>query len=222
MSADTPAARGGAWRFAGRAVALLLAGGLVALLAFGLIARAPDTTIDDALARGTAVPAPGFSLEVLTEGSQPPGVAQAFARAAGDGRVDLLELRGSAVVLNFWASWCVPCRDEAPLLQRGWMRHAAAGVVFVGLNMQDARTDAREFVRTFKQTFPQVRDPTDATARRWGVSGIPETLFITRDGRVVAHVIGVVTDQQLERGIVAATTGSAQDAALGGDVRPTR
>ena len=77
-------------------------------------------------------------------------------------------------------------------------------------------------MRTFKQTFPQVRDPTDTTARRWGVAGIPETLFITRDGRVVAHVIGVVTDQQLERGIAAATPGRARNAALGGELRPTR
>lgn len=220
MSADGPRARRGVMRYAGRISALVLAGGLVALLAYGLIARSADTTIDDALARDTAVPAPGFSLEVLATALRPANVA--FTTAAADGRVDLRELRGTPVVLNFWASWCIPCREEAPLLQRGWTRHAGEGVLFLGLNMQDVRSDARAFLRTFKQTFAHVRDPTNATARKWGVTGIPETFFIRRDGRVVGHVIGVVSAQQLERGIAAAVIGRAQNAALGGERRPTR
>lgn len=212
--------RPGPLHYAGRIAAFLLAGGLVGLLAYGLLARSPDTTIDDALAQAKPVPAPALSLDVLTPESVPP--SRAFARAAADGRVDLRELRGTPVVLNFWASWCVPCREEAPLLQRGWERHAGAGVLFLGLNMQDVRSDARAFLRTFGQTFPNVRDPTNATARTWGVSGIPETFFIGRDGRVVGHVIGVVTVEQLERGVANAVAGRAQDAALGGDRRPTR
>ena len=222
MSAEAPATRRGPLRYAGRVVAFLLAAGLVALLAFGLLARSADTTIDDALARARPVPAPGFSLDVLTSGSLPPRLAPAFLRAAGDNRLDLRELRGTPVVLNFWASWCIPCREEAPLLQRGWTRHAKDGVLFLGLNMQDVRSDARAFLRTFKQTFPHVRDPTNAAARTWGVSGIPETFFIRRDGRVVGHVIGVVTAQQLELGIANAIAGRARNAALGGDRRPTR
>ena len=95
-------------------------------------------------------------------------------------------------------------------------------MLFLGLNMQDVRSDARTFLRTFNQTFPNVRDPTNATARRWGVTGIPETFFIGRDGRVVGHVIGVISPQQLDRGIAGAIGGRAQDAALGGDRRPTR
>ena len=220
MSTEASDTRVAPLRYAGRIVAFLLAGGLIGLLAYGLLARSPDTTIDDALAQAKPVPAPGFSLDALTPRSVPPN--RAFARAAADGRVDLRELRGTPGVLNFWASWCVPCREEAPVLQRGWTRHAREGVLFVGLNMQDVRSDARTFLRTFKQTFSQVRDPTNATARKWGVSGIPETFFIDRDGRVVGHVIGVVTAQQLERGIADAVAGRAQNAALGGDRRPTR
>ena len=220
MSAETSTTRLGPSRYVGRIVVFLLAGGLVGLLAYGLLARSPDTTIDDALAQAKPVRAPGFSLDVLTPKSVP--VNRAFARAAADDRVDLRELRGTPVVLNFWASWCVPCREEAPLLQRGWTRHAREGVLFVGLNMQDVRSDARSFLQTFEQTFAQVRDPTNATARKWGVSGIPETFFIGRDGRVVGHVIGVVTVQQLERGVADAMDGRAQNAALGGDRRPTR
>jgi len=220
MKAQATDEKRGPLRYAGRVVAFALAAGLVGLLAYGLLARAPDTTIDDALANATPVPAPGFSLEALIARSRPANLA--FARAQADDRVDLRELRGTPIVLNFWASWCVPCREEAPLLQRGWIRHANAGVLFLGLNMQDVRSDARTFVRTFKQTFPHVRDPTNATARRWGVSGIPETFFIGRDGRIVGHVIGVVTPQQLERGVADAIAGRAQNAALGGDRRPTR
>ncbi|MFP5361559.1 MAG: TlpA family protein disulfide reductase [Thermoleophilia bacterium] len=220
MNAQTSKDERGPLRFAGRVVAFALAAGLVALLAYGLLARAPDTTIDDALANASPVPAPGFSLEALIAGSRPKNLA--FARAQADDRVDLRELRGTPIVLNFWASWCIPCRDEAPLLQRGWIRHAKAGVLFLGLNMQDVRSDARAFVTTFGQTFPHVRDPSNATARKWGVTGIPETFFIGRDGRVVGHVIGVVTVQQLERGIADAIAGRAQNAALGGDRRPTR
>jgi len=220
MNAEVSATPRGPLRHAGRVLAFVLAGGLVALLVYGLLARSPDTTIDDALAQARPVSAPGFSLDVLIAASVPGNPA--FARAAADNRVDLRELRGTPVVLNFWASWCVPCREEAPLLQRGWARHAKGGVLFLGLNMQDVRSDARTFVRTFKQTFPHVRDPTNATARNWGVSGIPETFFIRRDGAVVGHVIGVVTAQQLERGIADAIVGRAQNAALGGDRRPTR
>lgn len=116
----------------------------------------------------------------------------------------------------------MPCREEAPLLQRGWTRHARDGVLFVGLNVQDVRSDARGSLQTLEQTFPQVRDPTNATARKWGVSGIPETFFIGRDGRVVGHVIGVVTVRQLERGVADAVAGRAHDAALDGERRPTR
>ena len=220
MSSEASPPRRSPLRHAGRIVTFVLAGGLVVLLAYGLVARAPDTTIDDALARSQPVPAPGFTLDVLIGDSRPATVA--FARAAADKRVQLRELRGTPIVLNFWASWCIPCRDEAPLLQRSWSAHAGDGVLFLGLNMQDVRSDARAFVRTFKQTFPHVRDPTNATARRWGVSGIPETFFIARDGRVVGHVIGVVSARQLEQGIADALDGRAQNAALGGDRRPTR
>lgn len=98
MSADAPDTRCDPLRRAGRIVAFSLAAALVALLAYGLIARSPDTTIDDALAQARPVPAPGFSLAVLTRDSLPP--SPAFARAAADDRVDLRELRGTPVVLN--------------------------------------------------------------------------------------------------------------------------
>ncbi len=223
MNADNPTQRHGAVRLIGRTSTFLLAAGLIALLAFGLTARATDTTIDDALAQDQAAAAPGFTLDILTRGTPPPELAATFARAADDDdRIDLRELRGTPVVLNYGASWCIPCREEAPLLQRAWTQNATDGVLFLGLNMQDARSDARNFLRAFKQTFPHVRDPTNDTARRWGASGIPETFFIRRDGAIVGHVIGVVTAQQLQRGIADAKAGRVQDPARGGQFRPTR
>ena len=220
MTAE-PQPRRGRLGLAVRAVGIAAVGLFVALLVYGLIAKAPDTTIDDALARRQATPAPGLSLDVLTDGRPGPLTAP-WRRAAGDGRVDLRELRGTPVVVNFWASWCIPCREEAPLLERRWRRARGQDVLFVGLNMQDVRGDAREFLRRFGQTFPNVKDPTNATARGWGVSGLPETFFVSRRGDVVGHVIGVVSEQQLEDGIAAAVAGRPRGPQTGGDQRPTR
>ena len=218
---NEPVPRGGRVGLVLRLAALVAITAFVALLVYGLVAKAPDTTIDDALGRRQATPAPGFDLEALTGGELGP-VAPAWRRAAADGRVDLVELRGTPVVLNFWASWCVPCREEAPLLERGWRTGRRQGVLFVGLIMQDIRDDALDFLRRFGQTFPNVRDPSNATARQWGLTGIPETFFISGRGRVVGHVIGVVTKQQLTGGIAAAMAGRPRGAQAGGAQRPTR
>ena len=161
-------------RLAIRSAGILVAVAFVALLIYGIVARSPRTTIDDALADAHAPPAPGFELDTLQDGDPGP-LSAAWGRAAADGNVDLAELRGTPVVLNYWASWCVPCRDEAPLLQQGWLGSRGAGVLFLGLDMQDATEDARVFIREFGLTFPHVRDGTNRTARRWGVTGIPET-----------------------------------------------
>lgn len=88
--------------------------------------------------------------------------------------------------------------------------------------MQDIREDAREFIREFELDFPQVRDPTNATARRWGVTGIPETFFINAKGEVVGHVIGTVTTEQLDAGAKAAKAGRPQSVEQGGEQRRTR
>jgi cytochrome c biogenesis protein CcmG, thiol:disulfide interchange protein DsbE len=204
-----------------RAAGLAIAGLFIALLFYGLAARAPETTIDDTLSRGQAPAAPGFELAVLASGDPGP-LARTWQRAADQGRVDLRELRGTPVVLNVWASWCVPCREEAPLLEQGWQRARDQGVLFLGLNMQDVRGDALAFLRRFGQTFPNVRDPSNATSRRWGATGIPETFFISAQGKVVGHVIGVVTKRQLTDGVAAAIAGRPLGAQTGGAQRPTR
>jgi len=202
-----------------RAAGVLAAVAFVALLAYGLTTKATNSTIDDALSRGETVAAPGFSLSTLS-GGRAPGAA--WQKAAADGRVGLDELRGTPLVVNFWASWCDPCRAEAKVLERTWKGQHDKGVLFVGLDAQDAREDARDFIAQFGLTFPHVRDAGNDTQRAWGVTGLPETYFIGADGRVVGHVIGTVDDQQLRTGIAAAKAGRPMGADRGGDQRPVK
>lgn len=207
---------------AARAFGVLCAAAFVALLGYGLVARSPDTTIDDALAARRAPPAPALRLPVLNSGVVGDRLQPLWSRAARDGKIDLEELRGAPVVLNVWASWCIPCREEAPLLQRGWESARRQGVLFLGLNQQDARTDALTFVRAFAQDYPNVKDPSKQTSRRWGATGIPETYFITARGDIVSHVIGTVSAEQLDQGVSAARRTRPLGPQEGGDRRPAR
>ena len=207
---------------AARAFGMLCALGFIVLLGYGVLTQSPDTTIDDALTAKRAPAAPGFALAVLTSGVPGDGLQSVWRAAARDGSVDLRELRGVPVVLNVWASWCIPCREEAALLQRGWESARRQGVLFVGLNQQDARNDAMTFIREFRQDYPNVRDPSNQTSRRWGVAGIPETFFITARGDIVSHVIGTVSAEQLRDGVAAARRSQALGAQDGGEQRPTR
>ena len=198
-----------------RIAGVLAAAAFVALLAYGLTTKATNSTIDDALSRGEAIPAPGFTLSALAHGRDS---GPAWDKAAADGEVSLSELRGTPLVLNFWASWCAPCRAEAQVLEKAHKEQD--GALFVGLDTQDAREDARDFIAQFGLTFPHVRDPSNDTQRAWGVTGLPETYFIGADGRVVGHVIGTVDDGQLRDGIAAAKAGRPQGLGDGGEQRP--
>jgi cytochrome c biogenesis protein CcmG/thiol:disulfide interchange protein DsbE len=152
---------------------------LLGLLAYGLSSSGADRGLDDALARGEKVDAPDFEL----------------ARLSGKGQGSLAEHRGKVVVLNAWASWCDPCREESPLLER-WHRRMSRGDrgVVLGIDGLDVTSDARAFVREYGLTYPMLRDPETEALNDYGVVGYPETFVIDREGRIVAIRRGPVDD----------------------------
>ena len=163
-------------------VAVVAAVALVALLVYGVVQRDDNRTLDDAVAHGQAPAAPDRSLPLL------------------DGRGDrtLASFRGRAVVLNFWASWCTPCRQEAPLLERAQQRLAAHGGTVLGVTYRDTTSDAQAFMRRFGLTYPSVRDIDGKLAESYGTRALPETFVIDRQGRVRAISRGVVSQRFLD------------------------
>ena len=165
----------------GRLVAQGVAVGLVALLFLLLdwtLVTEEGGDLAAAAARGERPEAPDFTLE----------------RLDGDGDLTLSSLRGKAVVLNAWASWCLPCKEEAPFLEQVWREERARGLVVVGLDAKDFRKDARRFVRRFDLSFPIVFDgPGDVAADRYGVTGFPETFVLDREGKVLEVFVGGIT-----------------------------
>jgi cytochrome c biogenesis protein CcmG/thiol:disulfide interchange protein DsbE len=138
----------------------------------------------------------------LTHQSKPPkigGPAPAFSlrRLDTSGTLALASLRGKPVVLNFWASWCVPCKGEAKMLEDAWQRYRSEGVVFVGIDWHDVKSDARRFLDHHGVTYPTVLDGSGSITDRYGVVGVPETYFIDRRGRLVGeHIVGTVVNQK--------------------------
>jgi cytochrome c biogenesis protein CcmG/thiol:disulfide interchange protein DsbE len=114
-----------------------------------------------------------------------------FTTFAGE-TIRLADLRGKGVVLNFWASWCLPCRDEAPLLEQAWRRERDRGIVFIGLDYLDQEHAAKAFLDEFDITYPTGPDLQSAAARRYRITGVPETFFIGPDGQIVSQVIGPI------------------------------
>ena len=190
-----------------RVATVIVSAALIALLLYGVQAQSPDLTIGEGIARGEAVDAPSFDLDLLQAGEPGPRLNGLMSRAAADGSVALDELRGTPIVLNFWASWCGPCKDEAPALDRAWRRAQRDGVLVLGINVQDSRSNARDFLRRFDVPYPSLRDTGPKVTRAYGVTGLPETLFIDGGGRVVGQVVGIVDDAALTDGIAAAASG---------------
>jgi cytochrome c biogenesis protein CcmG, thiol:disulfide interchange protein DsbE len=111
---------------------------------------------------------------------------------------DLAALRGRPVILNFWASWCGPCRNEFPLLQDRLDAHEAEGLAVVGVLYKDEPEPAREFVGDFGATWPTVLDPTGELAKRYLLVAPPQSYFIDRNGVVQALHIGEILGEDFE------------------------
>ncbi len=154
---------------------------LMGLLVYGVLAVGESTTLDDAIARGERPAAPAKTLPKL-----------------GGGEASLADLRGKPVVLNFWASWCDPCKDEAPALQAAHERLRREGGMVLGVTVDDASPDAKAFSRELGLTFPSLRDVDGELGEAYGRLGVPETFAIDRGGRVAAVERGPVTAASLD------------------------
>jgi len=171
-------------RRAGQVLAVTVVLCLLALLAWRVV-RKSDGGAAAALRRGEHPVAPNFDLSRL---DQP-------------GRLTLSDLRGKAVVLNFWASWCLPCKKEAPLLDAAWKRWRSKGVIVLGVDANDFSGDARSFMRRYGITYPVVRDGEGAWIDDYGLTGFPETFFVRPDGHLSSWTQGQLDEGEIQTGI---------------------
>jgi cytochrome c biogenesis protein CcmG, thiol:disulfide interchange protein DsbE len=156
--------------------------GLLALLLTQLLTPAQHTAPDPLVGH----PAPDFSLAMLRPGS-------------GKSSLSLSNFKGKPVVLNFWASWCAPCKEEAPLLEGTWKQVQAQGkdIVILGVDFQDSNTDGMSFLQIYSITYPIVLDADGSVAFKYGVTSLPQTIFINRHGTVLSRVPRELTAQVL-------------------------
>lgn len=125
-------------------------------------------------------------------------LAPDFTLALFDGgELTLSELRGKVVVVNIWASWCIPCRDEAPFLERAWRRFRDRDVIFIGIAYLDTDKESRAFIQEFDITYPNGPDIGTQIARQYRITGVPETFFVAKDGRLVDLEIGPLSEARL-------------------------
>jgi cytochrome c biogenesis protein CcmG, thiol:disulfide interchange protein DsbE len=148
------------------------AGALIALLAFGVAHQGTNTSIDAAVAQGHRPSAPNakLALPLLGEG----------------GDESLVALRGKVVVLNVFASWCDPCKAEAPVLEQTQRQIASKNATVLGVTYLDNSSDSEQFVRQEHITYPVMRDVSGNFVRSFGTTGVPETFVIDRQGRIAA------------------------------------
>ena len=170
-------------RFRASWAVILASALLVGLLAYGVASRGADTSIDEAIAAGERVDAPSTELPLLGRG----------------GERSLADYRGKVVVLNFWASWCKPCTEELPLLERTHRAISGRDALVLGANYQDVSDSALGFVRRFKLSFPSLRDKDGEYADRYGSRAFPETFVVDRRGRIAAQRRGPVDQKWLDR-----------------------
>lgn len=175
-------------------VVLIAAVALVALLVYGVVQQQTgvgSTVLDQAVQRGERPAAPARDLPR-------PTLDAATERKLAD-------LEGQVVVLNFWASWCGPCKTEAPVLNRAQEELDAKGDgTVVGVTYQDAADASRTFAKENSFTFPTLRDPGDTLFDAYGNRGIPETFVLDKRGRVVALSRGEIDDAFLDRAVAKA------------------
>jgi cytochrome c biogenesis protein CcmG, thiol:disulfide interchange protein DsbE len=156
-------------RLTGQGAAIAVVVGLLALLVWRVAHQSHGVKVGEN--------APHFSLPKLD----------------GGGQLSLRSLRGKAVVINFWQSYCVPCKAEARALEEQWKRYRPRGAVFVGIDYYDFPSDARRFLARYGVTYTTLKDRNGLIVDKFGVTGVPETFFVDRRGRLVGeHILGPI------------------------------
>lgn len=156
-------------KLAGQALAVALVGALFALLVWKLATQEEGAARK--LERGEIVQAPSFRLDRLDRA----------------GRISLAEYRGRPVVVNFWGSWCDPCKQEAPVLEETWQRYRSRGLVVLGVDFHDLKGAAKRFARDNHMSYPLAYDGPGNTISKYGVEAAPETFFVAPDGTLVCE-----------------------------------
>lgn len=134
------------------------------------------------------------------------------------GYTSLERLRGKTVLLNFWASWCLPCREEAAAIESSWKKYSTRDAAFLGVNVWDDSDAATRFIQKYTPVIPHGTDPKGKIAVDYGVSGVPETYFIDPDGNVIDRFSGGLTPEIIDYYMAKAMAGgTAEDEALVGD-----
>ncbi len=157
---------------------------LVGLLAYGLTTTGTDTTLDEAMARGDRVAPPADD---------------ALPRLGADGTGSLADYKGKVVLVNLWASWCPPCVDELPLIEKTHKMLQKRGGTVLGIDVKENSQAALAAVERFGLTFPNLRDRDGSFVRKWGQMGYPENFVIDRSGRIAAVRRFPVTQEWLDK-----------------------
>lgn len=158
---------------------------LLALLTYGVVVKQGGNEYDNAVAAGERLPATVREVRVLNS----------------DEKVSLEDYRGKVVLLNFWASWCEPCKDESPAIERAYQKYKDQGFVVLGADVDDLSSDANEFIKENKLTYPIVRYTSADATKDFGTKRMPESFLIDREGNVVALQRYQIDDEWLEENI---------------------
>jgi cytochrome c biogenesis protein CcmG/thiol:disulfide interchange protein DsbE len=143
-----------------------------------------------------------FGLVKANAGQRSSGTAPDFSLTGFDERkVTLSELRGKVVIINFWASWCPPCRQEAAYLEQTWRKYKDQGVVFIGVDYVDTEKEARAYIKEFDITYINGPDIKTRISDAYNIKGVPETFYVSKNGELKGVHIGPLQSPQLDEKI---------------------